>query len=311
MGTTGREMPKRKGGIERSAKLISRRYVDLCHKCLSGGADISQLEESVQVLTAQLEDARRQLGQAAFYSQPGNRPPGTPHSPQSKDTSQLQAENAYLRDENADLRRQLYNYRATYGQGPPEDVKADPSGFAYPHPPGTTSPRRNRSNDNPAGEGAGGGGGGDAPGSANSSSSNSYPHMDHFTSMQGGGGPGHNRSRSRVMSSSSAPSASPYLASDPRAVDSRYPGGPSMRYEAAQSGMYGQPGSHQIPRYDVPGGHPYAPRQEGSDSVSWPPEVSLLIRIVNLCYPGPELIVVRAATLFVLPDGIPAREWSG
>ena len=36
-------------------------------------------------------------------------------SPQSKDFAQLQAENAYLRDENADLRRQLYNYRVNFG----------------------------------------------------------------------------------------------------------------------------------------------------------------------------------------------------
>lgn len=72
-----------------------------------------QLEDSVQMLTAQLEDARRQLGQSGF-----NRL-GQPLSPQSKDTSQLQAENVYLREENAELRRQVYGYRSSgYGHPP-------------------------------------------------------------------------------------------------------------------------------------------------------------------------------------------------
>ena len=189
-------------------------------------------------------------------------------SPQSKDLAQLQAENSYLRDENADLRRQLYSYRSTYGHPPPSapsdtkepwaEVKSE--GFAYP---GQASPRRQR-----------GSGGGDiensvpstAEGSGSNSSSNgAYPPIDHFTPM-------HNRSRSRVMSSSSAPSASPYLQSDPRAVDARYPA-PHMRYEA-QSGMYGGPPAHNVPRYDVQQSHhhSYAPRQEGNDAVSWPPE---------------------------------------
>ena len=50
-------------------------------------------------------------------------------SPQSKDFAQLQAENAYLRDENADLRRQLYSYRMNYGNpSTPADGNKDGSG---------------------------------------------------------------------------------------------------------------------------------------------------------------------------------------
>jgi hypothetical protein len=218
-------------------------------------------------------------------------------SPQSKDIAQLSAENAFLRDENADLRRQIYAYRSAYGHAPPpppdakdghgawsNDVKSE-SGFMYPGGPpppggpGGLSPRRQQRSGGDQGPDAsvpstaegsasasssnGGGGGGGASG---------YPHgVDGFTPM-------HQRSRSRVMSSSSAPSASPYLAQqgDPRAIDTRYPG-PHMRYEA-QPGMYGQP--PPVQRYEVQSqqhqhhGHPYVPRQEGHDQVSWTSEVS-------------------------------------
>lgn len=65
-----------------------------------------QLEESVQVLQAQLEEARRQLSNAAYG---GGR---IGYSPEPKNVGQMAQENAYLRDENADLRRQLYALRA-------------------------------------------------------------------------------------------------------------------------------------------------------------------------------------------------------
>lgn len=80
----------------------------------------SQLEESVQVLTAQLEDARRQLGQLPFA--------GTSRfslSAHSSELSQLQAENRYLREENADQRRQLYALRVSYGGPPDASATAD------------------------------------------------------------------------------------------------------------------------------------------------------------------------------------------
>ncbi|KAK1922940.1 hypothetical protein DB88DRAFT_473590 [Papiliotrema laurentii] len=244
-------------------------------------AHLKALEESVQVLTAQLEDARRQLGQAAYFSQNGQRPPGTPLSPSGKDSSQLAAENAYLRDENADLRRQLYSYRATYGHPPPPppdgvkdapwtEVKSEQTGFAYPQPggPGGASPRRHRGSGGEVGQAHENSVPSTADGPSSASSSTSYPPpIDHF-------GPMHQRPRSRVMSSGSAPGASPYLQSDPRGMDSRYPG-PPMRYEA-QSGMYSAPPPHSVPRYDVPQSHshPYAPRNDGHDAVAWPPEVS-------------------------------------
>lgn len=71
-----------------------------------------QLEESVQILTQQLEEARRQLG-AATYANSAR----FAYSPESKDIASLTAENAYLRDENADLRRQLYTLRVSHGGG--------------------------------------------------------------------------------------------------------------------------------------------------------------------------------------------------
>ena len=82
---------------------------------------LPKLEDSGQGLTAQLEDARRQLGHAAYASSRH----GQPLSPQSKDYPQLHAENVYLRDENADLRRQVYTYRVNYGYLPPPPPAAE------------------------------------------------------------------------------------------------------------------------------------------------------------------------------------------
>jgi hypothetical protein len=73
-----------------------------------------QLEESVSILTSQLEDARRQLSAAAYANSSR-----LGYSPDSKDVAQLSAENAYLRDENTDLRRQLYALRVSSGSEPP------------------------------------------------------------------------------------------------------------------------------------------------------------------------------------------------
>jgi hypothetical protein len=100
-----------------------------------GNAD-GQLEESVALITAQLEDARRQIGYANY----GHRLPQGPLSPGTKSLADLQAENAYLRDENADLRRQLYRYAGTYGHV--EDVK--PDGY-NPYGQPMTSPREGSS----------------------------------------------------------------------------------------------------------------------------------------------------------------------
>ncbi len=102
-----RHREKRKAHLKAVSRAQPVLYLMLTH---------IQLEDSVQVLTAQLEDARRQLGQAAYASSSRI---GQPISPQSKDYAQLQAENAYLRDENADLRRQVYTYRVNYGHLPP------------------------------------------------------------------------------------------------------------------------------------------------------------------------------------------------
>ena len=100
-----------------------------------------QLEESVQVLTAQLDDARRQLGSNYYPSRPSL---SGPSSPNAKESSTLQAENAYLREENNDLRRQLYAYRGAYGHGSAHDpsVKSDP--FMYAATSAALSPKRQR-----------------------------------------------------------------------------------------------------------------------------------------------------------------------
>ena len=133
-------------------RVTNRDHVDI-HPSPFTRMSRPQLEESVQVLTAQLDDARRQLGQAAYYNSqrpPGALPHGPPLSPQSKDFTQLQSENAYLRDENADLRRQLYSYRVNYPPHTPVEgkegweVKPDGGnggGFGV-YPGGGMSPRR-------------------------------------------------------------------------------------------------------------------------------------------------------------------------
>lgn len=254
-------------------------------------AHLKALEDSVQVLTAQLEDARRQLGHAAYASSRH----GQPLSPQSKDYPQLHAENVYLRDENADLRRQVYTYRVNYGYLPPPppaaeqqnkqgggwggDVKLEGAfGVTYDQS-SMESPQRAGS----AGRGPPRQSGefvGDSSAQPNtesssaSSSTASYPpQMDHFT-------PINSRSRNRVLSSSSAPSASPYLPSNSfpeqrYASDPNGPGpGPSpVRYES----LYPAPPPHNLPRsgpgiYEMTGhNHSYAPRPDG-DAMSWGPE---------------------------------------
>lgn len=98
----------------------------------------SQLEESVGLLTAQLEDARAQVGRGGY----ANRMPQGPISPKSM--ADLQAENAYLREENTELRRQVYMYTGEYGLRRDDMVKAE----GYPQqyvPPPLTSPREGSS----------------------------------------------------------------------------------------------------------------------------------------------------------------------
>lgn len=88
-----------------------------------------QLEETVSLLTNQLEDSRRQLSSAAYSNRMGVGSNGAPLSPSSKDFAGLQQENAYLREENAELRRQLYNYSVgRHYQAPAGDTK--PEGYA-------------------------------------------------------------------------------------------------------------------------------------------------------------------------------------
>ncbi|ODN99341.1 hypothetical protein L198_03183 [Cryptococcus wingfieldii CBS 7118] len=146
------------------------------------------LEESVQILSSQLDDARRQLGQMPYGSS-NPRAPITIHSPEY---AQLNAENQYLREENQDLRRQVYTLRLTYG-GPPEagnpaDFGASPplrQGSSHGHHPRVVTTVR-------------------------TPTSTTFPGVDGFRTNSG------DSSRTRVMSSSSvrplsAPSASPYL----------------------------------------------------------------------------------------------------
>lgn len=90
---------------------------------------MSQLEESVQVLTAQLEEARRQLANAAYAS--SSRMVYSPDA--NKDVAQLANEVAYLREENNDLRRQLYALRYARGESTssgmvPPSSAGDPQG---------------------------------------------------------------------------------------------------------------------------------------------------------------------------------------
>ncbi|KLT40819.1 hypothetical protein CC85DRAFT_141056 [Cutaneotrichosporon oleaginosum] len=84
-------------------------------------AHFKALEEQVQILNAQLEDARRQLA-AAQYANNAR----LAYSPDDKGMQQLVSENAYLREENADLRRQVYSLR---------DPNAEPSSASSSYPP--------------------------------------------------------------------------------------------------------------------------------------------------------------------------------
>ncbi|EJT51227.1 hypothetical protein A1Q2_01077 [Trichosporon asahii var. asahii CBS 8904] len=92
-------------------------------------AHFKALEESVQVLTAQLEEARRQLANAAYAS--SSRMVYSPDA--NKDVAQLANEVAYLREENNDLRRQLYALRYARGESTssgmvPPSSAGDPQG---------------------------------------------------------------------------------------------------------------------------------------------------------------------------------------
>ncbi|KAK8850378.1 hypothetical protein IAR55_004296 [Kwoniella newhampshirensis] len=169
-------------------------------------ARVKALEESVQVLTAQLEDARRQLGQLPYPPGP-SRLPISSHSPEF---AQLQAENNYLREENADLRRQLYSLRGNYGGGQDgagqDGVQSPPprqgSGNAHVHARAMTTTASIQSTPNPEGDSA-------------SSSTSSFQHgVDHYSQTPRG-------SRNRVTSASSAPSASPYVNSSSFPADLR------------------------------------------------------------------------------------------
>ncbi|KAL7422686.1 hypothetical protein Q5752_001977 [Cryptotrichosporon argae] len=258
-------------------------------------AHLKALEESVQVLTAQLDDARRQL---AAYATSSAR-----FSPGAKD--QVAAENAYLRSENADLRRQLYAIRGTAypphldgeherdGAAPPKDtrdwdgVKHEP-GYA-PYAVGQSPPREPPSH---AGHGRNLSHSGDfmrdagESSSAPSSAASNYPtQVDHFgvpIPAQRASTSSSTRSR---MFSTSAPSASPYLPppafpSDPRhnlppphAVDPRYP--PAVRYESAVYPQ--QPPPHSLPRSsNVPPYHsPVEPYGRAESDAPWNPDAGL------------------------------------
>ncbi|TYJ53178.1 hypothetical protein B9479_006206 [Cryptococcus floricola] len=156
------------------------------------------LEESVQILSSQLDDARRQLGQMPYGSS-NARAPITIHS---AEYAQLNAENQYLREENQDLRRQVYTLRLTYG-GPPEagnpaDLGASPplrQESSHGHHPRVVATPSSVSHHTTSGHNEG------------TPTSTTFPGIDGFRTNSG------DSSRTRVMSSSSAPSASPYLTS--------------------------------------------------------------------------------------------------
>ncbi|WWD08399.1 hypothetical protein V865_006511 [Kwoniella europaea PYCC6329] len=229
-------------------------------------ARVKALEESVQVLTAQLEDARRQLGQLPYPPGSSRMGLGT-HSPEF---AQMQNENSYLREENADLRRQLYTLRVTYGQENPGGGNGPQNQMPSPPPRHGSGQGQGRSNTNPAG---------------NDSS-------DPYRNSSGNG------NRSRVLSASSAPNASPYVSSSsfpadlrahslsnnnnsnnngssnnsgnnkPQQIESNYP----VRYEGH---MYPPtaPPPHALPRsqmYNVDN-MPYG-RGESGENMPWGPE---------------------------------------
>ncbi|KIR42488.1 hypothetical protein I307_04450 [Cryptococcus deuterogattii 99/473] len=149
-------------------------------------ARVKALEESVQLLTAQLEDARRQLGQLPFS--------GISHLPlsaHSSELSQLQAENRYLREENADQRRQLYALRLTYG-GPPDASTTADLGASPPLRQGTSHSNRPRPLTNPT---------------------FSAINNDGASSASTPGEDSHRRAMSSSVRPFSAPSTLPYLSS--------------------------------------------------------------------------------------------------
>ncbi|WVO17573.1 hypothetical protein L204_105270 [Cryptococcus depauperatus] len=216
-------------------------------------ARVKALEESVQMLTVQLEDAKLQLGQLS-YPAGGNRIPGATHSP---DYVQLQAENAYLRKENSDLRRQIYILRNTYG-GPPDVDTTTELGASPPLRQGDIHEHYTSAGIQPSHQ-TSSSVDGDTPTTASFQSSTRDPFAH---------APGRD-SRTRILSTSSAPSAaSPYPGSsapfcDPRPlpnavnkpaititttanginqVESRYP----MRYES-YSYPSNTPRPHSLP----------------------------------------------------------------
>ncbi|WVQ70533.1 hypothetical protein IAR50_000052 [Cryptococcus sp. DSM 104548] len=210
-------------------------------------ARTKSLEESVQILSSQLDDARRQLGQMP-YGPSSSRGPLIAHSPEY---AQLNAENQYLREENQDLRRQVYTLRLAYG-GPPDagnpaDLGASPplrqnSSHGH-HPRAVATPSSVSHHANGHNEGS-------------TPTSSTFPSVDGFRTNSD------ESTRTRVMSSSSAPSASPYLASS--SFDIRNPpsnpataGGPPpgvasldrpyvARYEPYYS--HNPPPPHSLPR---------------------------------------------------------------
>ncbi|BEJ11964.1 hypothetical protein CspHIS471_0204240 [Cutaneotrichosporon sp. HIS471] len=289
-------------------------------------AHFKALEEQVQILTAQLEDARRQVAAAQYASNAR-----LAYSPDDKGMQQLVSENAYLREENADLRRQVYSLRVSYGGArdpgsagplppPPADqpktttgiwpeVKTEAAPYGVYSAPGSavvSSPRlpgssHARTQSHP----------GEFvrltwqdPAAEPSSASSSYPPpLYQFGSVvsddfrgpdparhQPQRGSSSTSSRGRLMSSSSAPSASPYVTSAPFPTDPRahaLGGTPTqpylVRYESA---VYppAAPPPHSLPRSAVGSGssgsyayattpvQAYVPRAEGE--VAWGQDVS-------------------------------------
>lgn len=125
------------------------------------------------------------MGQAGY----GGQRMGGPMSPQPKDYNQVQAENAYLREENADLRRQLYAYKVNYGHMAPQpgepgpsgshkDWEAKPEGFggvSYGGQGGVASPRGEAGHGgNPGPQGGNGNGNGGRGGNGNGAGNGGY-----------------------------------------------------------------------------------------------------------------------------------------
>lgn len=228
----------------------------------------SQLEESVQVLTAQLEEARRQLANAAYAS--SSRMVYSPDA--NKDVAQLANEVAYLREENNDLRRQLYALRYARGEStssgmvPPSS--ADPQGkvttgiwpevkqegaYVY-STPVVSSPRV-------------------APSHGRTMSHpGDFVRVSATHAVSAGNSP---------LTMAQAPSQSPYVASAP------FPGAdprtayPPVRYESA---VYAAPPPHSLPRSAVgssgssgstnyPQQQVYVP-QHAEGEVAWSQDVS-------------------------------------